>query len=168
MKWMIIVLIMMSLVGSMMWVMPTQRQKHQAKLRTKAKTLGFQVQLEKITAPRAKGEMEPESKTIPAYRILREQMGKRERNNLRSWQVFRVESIADTGLPSGWSWSDGEGTFNADQLALLGEVIAALPGGVFSIESSPVYSGLFWDEQGDETELESLKEQILKLQSAGL
>lgn len=157
MKWMIIILIMMSLIGSMMWVMPTPRQKYQAALRMKAKSLGFLVQLEKVTGPRAKGEMEPESRDMTAYRILREGLSREQKNNFNTWQIFRVESIADIGLPSGWSWSDGERTLNEAQLDLLNDVIAKLPAGVFSLESTPLYTGVYWDEEGGEERLGEIK-----------
>ena len=160
MKWMIIILIMLSLIGSMMWVMPTKRQKYQAVLRSKAKTMGFQVQLEMITAPRAKGEMEAESRTMTAYRILRNGLSQEQKRTFKTWQVFRIESIADTGLPPGWSWSEGEGLLSPEQLKGLGEIINNLPSGVFSIESTPVYAGVFWDEEGEEGVLDTLKEQL--------
>ena len=160
MKWMIIILIMMSLVGSMMWVMPTKRQKYQAALRMKAKSLGYQVQLERLTAPRAKGEMEGESKDMTAYRLIRHGLSKQEKNAFNSWQIFRVESIADTDLPPGWSWSKGEKTLNSTQLELLNTILSRLPSGVFSLESSPIYIGAYWDEEGGDEVLEQLKEQL--------
>lgn len=156
MEWMIIVLIMMSLVGSMMWVMPTQRQKYQAALRMKAKQLGFQVQLEKVTPPRGKGELEPDSRDMTSYRVLRQGMSREEKNNFNSWHVFRHEAIANIGLPQGWSWSSGERKLSENELIQLNEFIQALPEGVFSIESSAVFVGVHWNEEGGEEVLESL------------
>lgn len=158
MKWMIIILIMMSLVGSMMWVMPTKRQKYQAALRLKAKALGYQVQLERLTAPRAKGEMEAEARDMTAYRLIRQGLSKQEKNAFNSWQIFRVSSIADIGLPQGWSWRHGEKTLSNSQLEELNSIIEKLPEGVFSLESSPVYIGAYWDENGGDEVLEQLKE----------
>lgn len=157
MKWMIIILIMMSLVGSMMWVMPTQRQKYQAALRMKAKSMGFQVQLERITAPRAKGEMDPETRDMTVYRILRQGLSSKEKSEFKSWQVFRVESISDIGLPQGWSWSQGERTLSAGKLQQLQELLEKLPDGVFSLESTPVHVSVYWDEEGGDKMLEELK-----------
>jgi len=157
MKWTIIILIMMSLLGSMMWVMPTKRQKYQAALRMKAKKLGYQVQLEHVTAPRAKGEMDAEARDMTVYRLLRHGLDQQEKNTFNSWQIFRVESIADTDLSSGWSWSRGERTLNSTQLEHLNKILAKLPSGVFSLESSPVYIGAYWDEEGGEKVLEELK-----------
>lgn len=167
MKWMIIILIMMSLIGSMMWVMPTPRQKYQAALRMKAKTQGFLVQLEKVTGPRAKGEMEPVSKDMTAYRILREGLSRDEKNSFKTWQVFRIESIADIGLPAGWSWLDGERTLSDAQLEQLCEIIAKLPAGVFSLESTPIHVGVYWDEEGGEEVLDDLKGLLQQIAKSG-
>lgn len=168
MKWMIIIFIMMSLIGSMMWVMPTKRQKYQAALRMKAKTLGFQVQLERITPPRAKGEVEADTRDMTAYRIMRHELSKKEKNDFNAWQIFRVESIADTGLPQGWSWTHGERTLSTEQLDELREILANLPSGIFSLESTPVYMGAYWDEEGGDTALEQVKEILNKFIAKGI
>ncbi len=157
MKWMIIIVIMMSLIGSMMWVMPTPRQKYQAALRMKAKQMGFLVQLERLKAPRAKGEMEPESRDMTAYRVIREGLSREEKNNFKTWQIFRIESISDIGLPSGWSWSEGERTLSEKQLDKLAQVISKLPAGVFSLESTPIHVGVYWNEEGGDEALAEIK-----------
>lgn len=157
MKWIIIIVIMMSLIGSMMWVMPTPRQKYQAALRMKAKKMGFLVQLERLTAPRAKGEMEPESRDITAYRVIREGLNREEKNHFTTWQIFRLESISDIGLPSGWSWSEGERALSEKQLDRLAEVISKLPEGVFSLESTPIHAGVYWNEEGGDEALDEIK-----------
>ena len=158
MKWTIIVLVMLSLLGSMMWVMPTKRQKYQAALRLAAKKAGFQIQLEQVTAPRATGEMEPETRNGISYRLLRHDLSRAEKNHFQRWQIFKVDALANTGLPSGWSWSQGENILGEEQLQALNELITALPEGIFSIESSAVYLGVIWDEEGGEEQLLALKQ----------
>ena len=168
MKWTIIILIMLSLIGSMMWMMPSQRQKYQAKLRMRAKTMGYQVQLARITGPRAEGEVEPDTVTVPAYRLMRTNMDRKESEALKAWQVFRVRSIASDGLPDGWSWSYGEGELSDSQLALLAEILPSMPADVVALESSPVQVSVYWQE-GEEEDLEilgSLKEELDKILSA--
>lgn len=148
----------MSLIGSMMWVMPTPRQKYQAALRLKAKKIGFLVQLEKVTPPRAKGEMEAEPRDMTAYRVLRTGLSREEKNHFKTWQVFRIDSIADIGLPSGWSWGEGERKLKDSQLDILLEMLSKLPDGVFSFESTPTHLGIHWNEEGGDEALEQLKE----------
>ncbi len=158
MKWAIIVLIMMSLLGSMMWVMPSPRQRFLAKLRLQASREGFHVQIVRVTPPRAAGQVEPEVLSATAYRLPRFNLEKSEREGFTEWQVFRQTAIADTGLPEGWCWGVGERCLSEPQLLTLNELIGRLPEGVSSIESTPVHLSLYWNEKGDESSLEALKQ----------
>lgn len=168
MKWTIIVLIMLSLLGSMMWVMPTKRQKYQAALRLAARKAGFQVKLERITAPRAAGEMEAETRNMTAYRLLRQNLDRAQKNQFNNWQVFRVEALANTGLTSDWCWAQGEKSLSQPQLASLNDLLAELPDGVFAIESSAVYLGVVWDEEGGEEQMLALKQTMENFLALGI
>lgn len=156
MKWAIIVVIMMSLLGSMMWVMPSPRQRFLATLRLQASRMGFHVQIVRMTPPRAAGQVEPETLNSTAYRLPRFNIEKKQRENFSEWQVFRLSAIANEGLPEGWSWGAGERALSEVQLEALNNFIAELPDGVVSIESTPVHFSLFWDEKGDENTLQQL------------
>lgn len=157
MKWAIIVLIMMSLLGSMMWVMPSPRQRYLAKLRQQASRQGFQVQIVRVTPPRAAGQVKPEVLSATAYRLPRYNLEKKHRENFNEWQVFRQTAVANEGLPEGWCWGVGERSLNATQLGMLNDLIAQLPDGVSSVESTPVHISLYWNEKGDEHTLEQLQ-----------
>ncbi len=166
MKWAIIILIMMSLIGSIMWVMPTPRQRFQADLRTKAKPKGFQVQMVRLTAPRATGQMDAEHYSVMAYRLPRLNIDKKTARTLQPWHAFRVESIANTGLPAGWSWGFGENVLDDAGLNLLKEIIDALPSGVSSIESTPIHVTAHWDEEGTVEDLDLIKAQLMRIMDA--
>lgn len=166
MKWAIIILIMLSLIGSMMWVMPSPRQRFQAELRARAKPIGFQVQMVRLTAPRAKGEMEAEQYAVMAYRLPRTNMDKKSAQRLAPWHAFRVNALANEGLPEGWSWGVGERVLDDAALSLLTDVIAQLPKGVSSIESTPIHVTAHWDEEGKLEDLELIKAQLSRLQDA--
>ncbi|MFC6673568.1 hypothetical protein [Marinobacterium aestuariivivens] len=159
-KWAIIVLIMMSLIGSVMWAMPTRRQTEQAQLRSRARTLGFQVQLVTLLGPRASGEAEAEEYRRPAYRLLRHGVDARVRERLIPWQVFRVGSLACDGLPSGWSWKIGERQLSPAQLECLRSVLAQLPDDVVAVESTPVHVSALWGERGDLEALERIRDAL--------
>ena len=166
MKWAIIILVMMSLVGSMMWVLPSKRERFQAQLRAKAKPLGFQVQMVRMTAPRAKGETEPRQYSSMAYRLPRLNVNKKTANQIEPWHAYRVESVANTGLPAGWSWDFGENVLSESALQLLAEIIDALPDDVTSIESTPIHATAFWDEHGSLEDLELIKGQLERILEA--
>lgn len=167
MKWAIIIMIFLSLVGSVMWVMPTPRQKYQAKLRQDAKALGFQPQLVRLTAPRASGEMDADVYNVMGYRLLCQQEGAAKRYTT-PWHVFRVKAQANIGLPPNWCWQQGEGQLKEQQLQDLYKVLNALPEGVTSVESTPIHLTAFWDEEGGMEQLAEIKEQLKLLIERGL
>ncbi|MDO6563473.1 hypothetical protein Q4488_08775 [Amphritea sp. 1_MG-2023] len=160
MKWTIIIFVMMSLLGSMMWVMPSPRQRLLAKLRQQASRDGFQVQIVRLTPPRAAGQVEPETFTATAYRLPRFNLEKEQRHQFIPWQIFRQVAVANQGLPEGWCWGLGERRLNEQQLATLNTLLAGLPEGVSSIESTPIHISLYWDERGDENTLDELKARL--------
>lgn len=162
MKVLIIVFVVLSLLGSAMWMMPTQRERFQAKLRLKARGEGFQIQLVRLTAPRGKGEMEGNSHNVPAYRITRSNIDKKKAELLKPWQIFKVDAMANEGLPEKWSWKMGERTLNSDQLATLNQVIDILPADVIALESTPVQVTAYWKE-GNESDLLIIRQALNQL-----
>ena len=164
MKWAIIVLIMFSLIGSMMWVMPSPRQRFQSKLRLEARKHGFQVQLSRLELPRAQGETETEAINVPAYRLLRGALPKGEREKWTEWSVGRVDAFANEGLPEGWSWIKGERTLNPAKLAFVSQWLKTLPKEVEAVESTAIHLSLYWREPeraGALDELHGLAKQLI-------
>jgi Na+-transporting methylmalonyl-CoA/oxaloacetate decarboxylase gamma subunit len=161
-KTFIVVFVVLSLLGSVMWMMPTPREKFLAKLRLKAKAEGFHVQLVRLTAPRAQGEMEEQNMNIAAYRLPRNNTNKKLTGSLQPWQIFRLQAIANEGLPEGWCWKQGERVLNEKQLSILHKVIAMLPKEVVALESTPVTVTAYWKEQGEE-QLAVIKEALNEL-----
>ncbi len=156
MEWLIIAFIIASLIGSVMWVMPSPRQRYQAELRMRARKLGIQVQLARVDLPRARGEMEAETVSVPAYRFIRDNLERGERDNWISWQVHRLDTLDNTGLPEGWSWLKGQGALSATAQAQLLTLLNALPDDVVGVESTPLHLSLYWHEQGEADRLEKL------------
>lgn len=163
MKWAIIVLIMLSLIGSMMWVMPSPRQRFQSKLRLDARKLGFQVQLSRLEIPRAKGEMDSETINMPAYRMLRGKLDRSAKEQWVEWMVARVDAMAADGLPKGWSWSKGERTLSAPRLDALSDWLTQLPTEVVAVESTAIHLTLYWREPERAGALDELAEKANQL-----
>lgn len=156
MEWLIITFIVASLIGSVMWVMPSPRQRYQAQLRMRARKLGIQVQLARVTLPRAKGELEPETVSVPAYRFIRDNLERSERDRWLGWEVHRLDLIDNEGLPEGWSWIKGQGSLPDAAVAQLGTLLNALPEDVVGVESTPLHLSLYWHEHGEADRLETL------------
>jgi len=156
MQWFIISLVVAFLLGSVMWVMPSPRQRYQAKLRLEARQKGIQVQMVQLTLPRALGEMEPEVRTVAAYRFPRTNLERRERDHWRGWEVLRIDTLHNRGLPEHWSWSKGAKALQPAALGQLHTLLQQLPEGVLGVESTPLSLTFYWDERGDETRLDLL------------
>ena len=162
MNYLIIAFVVLSLMGSVMWVMPTKRDRFLAKLRMEAKGLGFQVQLIKLVYPREKGEVEPRKITSVAYRLLRGKITSQEHKQWKSWQVIRCEANASEGLISGWAWAMGERTLNESALASLNAQLSELPKDVSGLESTPIQVSAFWSET-QASELSEIKRHLQAL-----
>lgn len=163
MKWLIIALILASLIGSMMWVMPSPRQRYQAQLRMRARQLGIQVQLARVELPRARGEMDAETVSVPAYRFIRQNLERSERDRWLPWAVHRMQTLDQEGLPKGWSWLKGQGSLSDNAQAVLNELLEALPDDVVGVESTPLHLSLYWHERGEADRLDQLNERVQPL-----
>ncbi len=172
MNWVVIALILLAIVGSMMWMMPSPRQRVQALLRQKAMRLGFQVQIARILLPRALGEAVADERDCVAYRIPRLSAASAQSRNPSKqsipWQIFQLQSYATDGLPAGWSWSKGEGQLQNDALQLITELIAALPEDVYGLESTPVSVSVYWEERGTPETVEQIQQLLNRLVEAGV
>ncbi len=166
MNWLVIVLIMFAIMGSLLWVMPSPRQRVQALLRQRAMRAGLQVQLVRILLPRALGEALAEERHCVAYRLLR------GRNSARAqqppWQIFQLPSHANVGLPDGWSWSKGENQLDPAALALIEELIPLLPKDVYGLESTPISVSVFWEERGTPETVVLIQTSLNRLLEAGV
>jgi hypothetical protein len=156
MEYLIIGFVVLSIMGSVMWVMPTKRDRMLAALRMKAKQEGFQVQLTRLTYPREHGEVEPRVASSIAYRLLRGKISSQLHSNWKSWRIVRCESNSSEGLPSGWGWALGERTMSTVQLDKIDSILQAMPNDVIGVESTPIHASVFWAEK-NEQELESIK-----------
>lgn len=163
MNWVIIILIFLAIIGSMMWMMPSPRQRVQALLRQKAMRSGLQVQLTRTLFPRATGEAAPEEYECVAYRLGRPRANRRGQADTLPWHIFKVRNLANRGLPDGWCWSKGEGYFEGPQLELIAELIRELPADVYSIESTPVAVSVFWNEKGDLETVDLIHRQLSRM-----
>lgn len=155
-KWLIVVLVVLSLLGSISWVMPTPVQRAQAKIRKLAMGKGVQVRIGKLQGPREQGEMAPDSHLATGYWLPRESKVAKAMARSHNWEIFKANGLHTTGLPAGWCWNRGEGALNDSQLALLAELIAQLPQDVYAIGGSPVSAIVYWHEMATPAELDEL------------
>lgn len=156
MEWVISIAVMLSLVGSIMWIRPSPHERMMSQTRLHARKLGFIVQISQLETTRAKGEMEPENIRIPAYRILRNDLSRNEKDHWTSWQIFRTDNVANQGLPQGWSWKKGEFLLSKEACEIISQLIAQLPKEVRALESNPLHFSVYWRESGGIEQLDAI------------
>lgn len=156
MEWVISIVVMLSLIGSIMWMRPSPRERMMSEVRLHARKLGFIVQIAQLETTRAKGEMEPEKIRMPAYRVLRNDISRDEKDRWISWQIFRTENVANQGLPIGWSWKRGEYQLSAEACVQICQLIEKLPPEVRALESSPMHFSVYWRETGGIEQLDAI------------
>ncbi|MFT6915964.1 MAG: hypothetical protein ACJAWL_002281 [Motiliproteus sp.] len=166
MNWFVIALILFAIFGSMMWMMPSPRQRVQALLRQCAMRSGFQVQIVRVLMPRALGEALADERDCVAYRLPR--IAGKTRGKQVPWQIFKLDSYAIEGLAEGWSWSRGEGELDGAALALIKELIETLPEDAYGLESTPISVSIFWAERGTPETVASIKQLLKRLLEAGV
>ncbi len=158
MGWIIIGLVLVSLVGSMMWMMPSPRQRVQAIFRREAMQKGMQVQINRLEFPRAIGEAEPETQSCVTYSLSRTGNSARPAAvKVTPWRIFKVNGHANRGLPKGWCWARGEDSMGDPALEKLANIIQDLPADVYMLESTPLAVSLCWWEQGREDAVDNVK-----------
>ncbi|MBV0931950.1 hypothetical protein [Marinobacterium weihaiense] len=165
MEWLIVVLIFISLTGSVLWIRPTPRQRHQGELRMHARKLGIQVQLTRVELPRARGEVEGESVLVAAYRFLRTNLERGDRERWIDWHIHRLDTLDQAGLAEGWSWIGGTGALPPAGLARLNALLQAVPEDVIGIESTAQHLTLYWRERGEIEALDHLHSAVQPLLS---
>ena len=164
-KTIIVILVCLSLIGSVSWVMPTPLQRAQAKIRQLAMTKGLQIKVGKLQGPREQGELAPESYLATSYGLLRPNnrntSGGISAIKKATWEIFKAGGLNTTGLPQGWCWNRGEGVLNAEQLSHLDQLIERLPSDVYALGVTPIVVQAYWYEKATPEQLDDL-ENVLK------
>ncbi|MDP6969105.1 MAG: hypothetical protein QGG88_08340 [Gammaproteobacteria bacterium] len=155
-KWLIVVLVVLSLAGSISWVLPTPVQRAQARIRKLAMQQGVQVRISKLQGPREAGEIAPESHLATGYGLARSSAASKGMAKSHHWEIFRARGLNTQGLPAGWCWNRGADALSATQLQVLTQLINRLPEDVYALGSSPINVTIYWHEKGTPEELDEL------------
>lgn len=156
--WVIAIVIMLVIVGSVAWVRPSQREKRLAQFRHEALMAGIKVRLDGIDAePKESGIRED----IPgaSYILLEKQPDKKDTT---SWMVVKDDGWIQDGLVDGWSWHTKKVDVNLDTLNGL---IKNAPLPIIGIERTPKYSRIIWGEGPVEFDAPALKQYLEMVQA---
>ena len=164
-KFIIVILVCFSLIGSVAWVMPTPLQRAQAKIRQLAMAKGLKIKVGKLQGPREQGEIAPDSYLATSYGLPRSKNQNRAggSNAIKkaTWEIFKAGGLNTKGLPQGWCWNRGEGALKPAQLSHLAQLIELLPNDVYALGVTPIGAQAYWYERATPEQLDDL-EQVLK------
>ena len=144
MTYFLIALVVLVALSPLISMMPSRRQRQIASLRQRAVLCGMTVQLREFAEKPADGELRP-------YYGRHRQRG--DRRGVAS-AVYRH---------NGDCWHASPGTIPAALSALL----ERLPVGVSRVCEDVQSVGLFWDERGEETDVERINEILQELLKGG-
>jgi hypothetical protein len=156
--WIVILLVILMVVGSVAWVRPSPRDKRLAAFRRDAIVAGIKVSLIKMVAePRDSGIRDD---IEGASYILYERSA--VKGDDKKWAVVKAEGWLQDGLPESWSWYKQEDSQLAE--AIVAHIKNA-PIPIKAIERTPVLSRIIWDEKADAFNPEVLKEYLTAVQA---
>lgn len=160
MSLLIIVLAITLIIGSMMWILPSAREKRQMQLRRAAQASGLRVQLVKLDF---KGILEPISCT--AYSLSRHR-GEKAKD---LWKYYN-KNTDHTEQQSAWQSSVDNVTrplfepLNDPEPGHLEEILAELPHDWLAVEQRSDATVLYWLERGEEESVAQIARVLKTLQ----
>lgn len=152
----IVIVAILSVVGSVVWVRPSKRDVKLADWRQEARQAGLHVRLEGLAAePRESGIRD--DVTGASYYLYNQQVDKKDE---LTWAVVNTQGWLQDDLPADWSWYRRHVLLNALDFS---EVMSSLSLPIKAIERTPKYSRIIWDESGLEFDAVQLKDLLQKV-----
>jgi hypothetical protein len=158
MTWLLIVLILALIIGPILVLIPSPRQKELTAFRKEAKSRGISVELCTIEDPdpdpdpgtylSATGKpLDREIKCI-SYRVSRKRPFHWRRLPRIHWQVIQTKDANLEELPAGWKWHDSTADVaEAIKQALMIE-LERLPEDVIAVDENNYIVSVYWHEKG--------------------
>jgi len=156
--WLVIVLIVMVVVGSVVWIRPSPRDQKLALWRRDAIMAGLKVRMQTLKAePKNSGIRDD----VPGVTYEWYDPAP-EKGDEKTWAVVKADGWLKEGLPEGWSWYSEAQEEIAEKVS---DIIQACPLEVNALERTPRSSRVIWSENGKEYDPNSLKEFLMKMQA---
>ena len=165
MAYVIILIVLLIIIGPILAVLPSKRQKEQMQKRQTAMKAGISVNLTRIDDPDPDPEKylsntgKPLERVLAliAYRLPHLPSGRR-RHEACDWalerRLKRTAGSDDSDLPSGWCWGNTQpASLPVALLEYLHRAIAGLPDDVVRVEARKNIISVYWKERGGFVEL---------------
>ena len=166
--WLIIGLILFAAFGPLVWLVPSKRDRRLAKMRSRARALGIQVELTRLpdvaAQPSARvsagGLRREPMVSCAAYRLALP----RSARAAPQWRLLR--GAESNGPLSGWQW-DSPSVGDAQYWERVGAIIAAFPPDTLACGAQPTEVACWWREnttaENAENSVDSLHATLVKL-----
>lgn len=143
----VIVLAVCLVLGSMLWVLPSAKERQQMVLRRQAMRMGIQVQLSKLEDP-----SNPFEKIhCVAYRLPHRQVEK----GAKSWLLYG-KTITRNPEIGGWGFGARAPRPETRYLEGLKPLLARLPEDAIALELTPGAVSVYWREKGQSEDVETI------------
>ena len=156
--WVVILLVVMMVVGSVVWVRPSPRDKRLALWRRDAIMSGLKVKLEGLAAEPKESGIRDDVEGV-SYILFKT---KPTKGDEKKWSVVKAEGWMQSGLPEQWSWYRQEDQSLAETISLL---IKNAPLPILAIERTPYLSRVIWKENAEHFDSQKLKDFLLQVQA---
>lgn len=161
-------------VGPLLWLRPTARDRQLTRLRTHARTRGLNVTVEEIAHPdpppadrvTSGGRVRQPTLNVAAYRLPLHRPGAIEDRHVPVWEVVRLRQERDdrledelmAGLDRHWRFSRPGLPLIEDVVGRLSALLQQAPRGTVKLTGDAQAVGLYWRERGDEGEVDAIAE----------
>jgi hypothetical protein len=157
MVYLIIVVILLVIIGPIIAVLPSARQKERMAMRQRAMAQGISVELTSIEDPDPDpnkylsntGKPLERIKRVVAYRMLRERPADWRRLPRIDWCALRCGGPGTGGLPPGWAWQNELPSQMSNRLKeFIVDGLQMLPNDVVRVDEVRYMVSVYWNEQG--------------------
>ena len=155
MTWLVMLVGFALVLAPIMWIMPNKGQRRQEAMRTRARELGLQVRVGTLPQTRIQGVRKDETRRGICYLLP---IRRKSSDIVPAWTVWPE---ADE---NGEIVGAGEDSFSLGELkTAIQSEIAAVPLTVRAVDHHQLGIGVWWNEQGEVSEVDVLKEFLEKL-----
>jgi hypothetical protein len=158
MAYIIIIVVLLVIIGPILALLPSKRQKQQIQMRKAAMAAGVSVALTRIDDP----DPDPEAylsntgkplervMAVVAYRRFRPRPDQWRQRPEIAWALNRQAGAQVKGLPPGWQWHDTQVAGLPPALhAWLVVAVSSLPDDVVRVEEAKFIISVYWRERAD-------------------
>lgn len=132
------------IVGAVLWVKPSPRERRLAQLRQQALMDGFKVQQRRVPDLSIEGRVNGQETHLTFYR-------KYCKSNFdQIYNILRTTGESGIHLPVGWIWEENL-RLPENKRSPVQHLLSELPESVLGIELAPDYVGVAWDERSKDT-----------------